>query len=115
MTRQQNHWKTEWNKFSHEREIVFQRNLEHIREESYQQAQAQMEAQIVRGSVGVEGRRLQLFAVQQARSVFFCFGKFSPEQLLRAQFSTVSPQNRLIRFALKIHSEWNTGIFDHFT
>jgi hypothetical protein len=24
---------------------------------------------------------LQLFAVQQARSVFFCFGKFSQEQL----------------------------------
>jgi hypothetical protein len=24
---------------------------------------------------------LQLFAVQQARSVFFCFGKFSREQL----------------------------------
>ncbi|KAJ7838149.1 hypothetical protein B0H13DRAFT_1912044 [Mycena leptocephala] len=51
MMRQQNHWKTEWNKFSHEREIVFQRNLECLREESYEQAQAQMEAQIVHGSV----------------------------------------------------------------
>jgi hypothetical protein len=31
--------------------------------------------------IGEEQDLLQLFAVQQARSVFFCFGKFSREQL----------------------------------
>ncbi|KAJ6530583.1 P-loop containing nucleoside triphosphate hydrolase protein [Mycena capillaripes] len=66
-------------------------------------------------SDGISDMDLQLFAVQQAQSRFFFFGKFSREQLPRAQFSTVCPKNKLIRFALKIRSECNTGIFDLLT
>ncbi|KAJ7910166.1 hypothetical protein B0H13DRAFT_2329700 [Mycena leptocephala] len=65
MTRQQNHWKTEWNKFSHEREIVFQRNLERMREESYQQAQAQMQSQIAAREAELKARLAEIEETHQ--------------------------------------------------
>ncbi|KAJ7884033.1 hypothetical protein B0H13DRAFT_1890169 [Mycena leptocephala] len=65
MTRQQNHWKTEWNKFSHEREIVFQRNLERMRQESYQQAQAQMESQIAAREAELKARLAEIEETHQ--------------------------------------------------
>ena len=57
--------------------------------------------------------RLQLFAVQQARSVFFFdFGTFWLGQSLQIQFSSDSFENMRVKIALKIRSEWALMIFD---
>jgi hypothetical protein len=55
---------------------------------------------------------LQLFAVQQARTVFLKFTTFLLGHSLRVQFLSDCLENMLIRIGLKILSQWGASIFD---
>jgi hypothetical protein len=55
---------------------------------------------------------LQLFAVQQARTVFLKFTTFRLGHSLHVQFSSDCFENMLIRIELKIPSQWGSSIFD---
>ncbi|KAJ7880095.1 hypothetical protein B0H13DRAFT_2542436 [Mycena leptocephala] len=57
---QQQHWKTEWDKFSGERDIAFQRKLEWYREENYRQIQKEMQAQIVAHEVELQAKLAEI-------------------------------------------------------